>query len=139
MKFGFLSKYFPPEKFLKPPYVGISFSDSSIKAIYFDKEAKNSSLKSLIVPLEKDAVINGSIANIEEIIKKLSIIRKDFDLPFVFFTMPDELAYVFSTSVLVASGSDATENVAFIMEENVPLQLISRYFLVYCFHPLNAL
>ncbi|MEK7669500.1 MAG: pilus assembly protein PilM [Patescibacteria group bacterium] len=123
MKFEFLFKYFPREKFLKPPHIGISFSDSNIKAISFDKTLKEPSLKSIVVPIKKGAIVAGSIMDINEITKKLSLIKESLDSSFVFFTIPDELAYVFSASVLVANGGDMTESVAFIMEENVPLSL----------------
>lgn len=128
MKFGFLSKYFPPEKYLKPPHIGISFSDTNIKAIFFDKTHKKPVLKNIILPLEKGAIVSGSIVNEKEVVSKLSVIRENFDLPFVFFTIPDELAYVFSTSISIASGGDMTESVAFIMEENVPLTLADTVF-----------
>lgn len=128
MKFGFLSKYFPPEKYLKPPHIGISFSDANIKAIFFDKTHKKPLLKNIILPLEKGAIVSGSVVNENEVVSKLSVIRENFDLPFVFFTIPDELAYVFSTSISIASGGDMTESVAFIMEENVPLSLADIVF-----------
>jgi hypothetical protein len=64
----------------------------------------------------------------DEVVKKLSIVRKNFNSPFVFFAVPDELAYVFSTSILVASGDNAMESVAFIIEENVPLSLGDTVF-----------
>jgi len=127
MKFKRLSKYFPPPKFLKPPHVGISFSDTSIKAISLGKKAKGPSFKSAIVSIEKGSVVNGIIVNMEEVVKKLSIVRKNFDSPFVFFTVPDELSYVFSVSV-PTSGGDITEAVAFIIEENVPLSLNETIF-----------
>lgn len=126
MQFKFLSKYFPPEKFLKPSYIGISFSDTSIKAVYFEKK-DGKSLKSAIVSLEKGAIVNGSIVKMDEVVKKLSLIKKDFSLPFVFFAIPDELTYVFPAQV-PAVGNDLTESVAFIIEENVPLQLSETVF-----------
>lgn len=127
MKFGFLSRYFPPEKFLKPPYTGISFSDSNIKAVSLDKSSVNG-LKSVIVPLEKGSIGDGSIVNMDDVVKKLAVARKSFDLPFAFFAVPDELAYVFSASIMVGSGNNAAESVAFIIEENVPLSLSETVF-----------
>lgn len=127
MKFKFLSKYFPPPQFLKPPHVGISFSDTSIKAIYFEKKGIEPRLKSVIISIEKGAITQGSIVNMEEVVKKLSIVRKNFDSPFVFFTVPDELSYVFSVLVPTA-GDDITEAVAFVIEENVPLVLNETIF-----------
>lgn len=128
MKFRFLSKYFPPPKFLKPSYIGISFSDYSIKAISFEKNSKDPHLKSVIVPIENGAIVSGSIVNMGEVVNKLSIIRKNFDSPFVFFTVPDELAYVFSSIVPINPKGSITESVAFIMEENVPLSLSDMVF-----------
>jgi hypothetical protein len=128
MKFGFLSKYFPPEKFLKPPHLGISFSDTNIKAIFFDKTQKEPSLTSAIVPIEKGAIVDGVIVGSGEVIKKLSTIKESFSSPFVFFTIPDELAYVFPASIPMGPKGDMTESVAFIMEENVPLTLSDIIF-----------
>lgn len=128
MRFGFLSKYFPPENFLKPSCIGVSFSDSNIKAISFDKSSTDPILKSAIMPIEKGIISNGSIVNAEELVKKLSVVRKDFDSPFVFFTVPDESTYVFSASIPVSAGGNASESVAFIIEENVPLALSEATF-----------
>lgn len=128
MSFDFFSKHFPPEKFLKPPHIGISFSDFNIKAVYFDKKNKKQSLKSAIMPIEKGCIVDGRVVKADEIIKKLSVIRKDFGLPFVFFALPDELAYVFSITIPVNNQDNASESVAFIMEENVPLSLADTVF-----------
>jgi hypothetical protein len=127
MKFKRLSKYFPPPQFLKPPHIGISFSDTSIKAILFEKRSKEAHFKSTIISLEKGSIVHGSIVNMGEVVKRLSIVRKNFDSPFVFFTVPDELSYVFSAPILT-SGGDITEAVAFIIEENVPLSLGETIF-----------
>lgn len=127
MKFEFLSKHFPPPKYLKPPHIGISFSDTSIKAISFDKKSRGPRFKSAFISIEKGAIVQGAIVNMEEVVKKLSIIRKNYNSPFVFFTVPDEVSYVFSTSI-PTSGGDITEAVAFIIEENVPLPLNETVF-----------
>lgn len=127
MKFGFLSKHFPPPKFLKPNHIGISFSDTSIKAISFEKKSIGAPFKSIIVSVEKGSIIGGSIVKMDEVVKRLSVVRKDFDSPFVFFTVPDEMSYVFSVSI-PSSGGDMTEAIAFIIEENVPLSLSETIF-----------
>ncbi len=128
MKFRFISKYFPVPKFLKPSHLGVSFSDSNIKAISFDKTLREPSLKSIIVPIEKGVIVAGSIVNMEEVVKKLSAVRENFDSPFVFFTISDELTYVFSASILVGAKGNAIESVAFVIEENVPLSLGDTVF-----------
>jgi Tfp pilus assembly PilM family ATPase len=128
MKFRFFSKYFPLPKFLKLQHIGISFSDFNIKAIFFDKLSPNPTLRSIIVPLEKGAIVSGNIINMDEVIRKLTEVRKNFNTSLVFFAIPDELAYVFSTSVTVSAKGNATESVAFVIEENVPLTLSDTIF-----------
>ncbi|MFA6269618.1 MAG: pilus assembly protein PilM [Candidatus Paceibacterota bacterium] len=127
MKFRFLSKYFPTPIFLKPSHIGISFSDTSIKAIYFEKKGVGPRFKSVVVPLNKGSILNGAIVNTQDVIDKLAVVRKSFNCPFVFFALPDEITYVFS--VLVPTiGGDIKEAVAFMIEENVPLSLNETVF-----------
>lgn len=128
MKHGFFSKNFPLPEFLKLSHVGISFSDSNIKAIFIEKNSDKPILKSSVVALEKGAIVSGRIINAAEVVKKLTIIKKEFNTPYVFFAIPDELAFIFSTSVIVSSRGNASESVAFVIEENVPLTLADTVF-----------
>ncbi len=128
MRFKFLSKYFPSPEYLKPPHVGISFSDSNIKAFWYDRFSPQSSLVSIIMPLEKGAIVEGKIVNMNEVVQKLSVVRKSFDSQFVFFAVPDELVYVFSTSIPVSRGGNINESIAFILEENAPLSVADAVF-----------
>lgn len=127
MGFKLFSKHFPPPKFLKPSHIGISFSDSSIKAIWFDKNSIESSFTSASLSIDEGSIVDGSVVRKDELIKKLSSLRKNFDSPFVFFTLPDEISYVFSVSVPTV-GNDLTEAVTFVIEENVPLSLNEAVF-----------
>lgn len=128
MKHGFFSKNFPLPRFLQLPHIGISFSDSNIKAIFVDQNSDKPILKSLVTDLGKGAITSGRIVDASEVIKKLTILKKEFNTPYVFFAVPDELAFVFSTSVMVGSHDNATESVAFVIEENVPLSLEDTIF-----------
>lgn len=128
MEFKFLYKYFPPPRFLKPSHIGISLTDSSIKAVAFNGPLPNPDLKSIVVPMEKGVITGGNINNIPEVIKGLSAIRESLNSHFVLFTIPDELAYIFSVSIPVVKGSNATESVAFTIEENVPFSLADTVF-----------
>ena len=123
-----LTKYFPPPKFLCPPHIGVSFSDDSIKAIFFDKSVAHPELKYLVVPLEKGAIVGGRIIDVEEVAKKLSSLKEVFDIPYIFFTLPDELAYIFQISIPFDKKSNIYESVAFTIEENVPLPLNDTTF-----------
>ena len=128
MRFKFLSKYFPLPKFLTPHYIGVSFSDFNIKVISFDKNHQKPEFKNIIIPLEKGSIVNGKIENMNEVVAKLSTIKKLFGIPSVFFTIPDELIYIYQVSIPVGHDGDITEGVAFTIEENVPLPLDDTIF-----------
>lgn len=128
MKFDFVSKYFPSPKYLRPTYIGISFTDTNIKAVLFDKDLLNPKPLSMVVPLEKGSIVAGSIVNHAGVVEALTQIKGKFNYPFVFFTIPDEFVYVFLTSVPVSSSRDLRESVAFTIEENVPLSLADTVF-----------
>lgn len=128
MKRSLFSNHFPVPKYLKPLYLGVSFSESNIKAVSFDKSEKVPRVKSLVVPLEKGAIVEGKIINPEEIITKLSIIKKDMGFDFVHFTIPDELTYIFSTKIPFVRGMNMEEAVAFTIEENIPITMQDSVF-----------
>lgn len=128
MRSSFLSKHFPLPKFLKPPHIGVTFSDSVIKAVMFDGPLPNPDLKSIVIPIDKGTIVGGNIANIPEITKKLAIVRESFKSSFVLFTIPDELTYIFSVSIPITKGGNVTESVAFTIEENVPFSLADTVF-----------
>ncbi len=128
MKFEFLSKYFPPPIFLKPPHFGLVFTDVAVKAVAFEGSPSEPKLRSAVVPIEKGAIAEGKIVNMDEVVSKLVSIKDFFAWPFVFFTMPDELAYIFQVSVPVSLGAGAAESIAFTIEENVPLPLTDTIF-----------
>ena len=128
MRFEFLSKYFPLPQFLAPRHIGVSFSDLSIKAISFDRTLSKPELKKAIIPLEKGTIIDGKIVNTREVAAKLSEIKEFFNSPFIFFTVPDELTFVFQVLIPIGRGGNAIESVAFSIEENVPLALADTVF-----------
>lgn len=121
-------KHFPPPEFLNPPRIGVSFSDASIKAVAFGNGTKKFPVVSALVHLEEGTVVNGSVKNKEKLIAKLKEIKEVFDSPFVYFTIPDELTYIYKSTINVVPGKDATENIAFTIEENIPLSLQDTIF-----------
>lgn len=128
MNLVFISKYFPTPEFINPRRIGVSFSDSSIKAIYFHSESNNSEIKSVVIPLEKGIISEGKIVDEKRLIPKISALKEVFDSRFVFFTLPDELTFVFNISVPVSKKGDVTESVSFMIEENVPFKLSETIF-----------
>ena len=122
-----LLPYFPLPKFLHPPHIGISFSDSHVKAVLF-KGVEPSSIKSLKLALPTGAISSGLIVKKDELVGILKKVREEFNTPFVSFTLPDDLVYIFNTEVPATRGGSITESVAFAIEENVPLSLAETVF-----------
>ncbi len=123
-----LLKYFPVPEYIRPEKMGISFSDSNIKGVFFDQISKKPTPKNLIVSLPKGAIVDGKIEKKENVVEALTVLKEEFKMNFVFFTIPDELAYIFSTKVSVPEKGGANDNVAFTLEENVPLSLADSIF-----------
>ncbi len=128
MQLSSLLKYFPLPKFINPIRIGISFSDLSIKAIIFEKGSFGPVVKSMLVPLEQGIIKEGVVLKEDALVKKLGEVKENFNSSFVSFTIPDEITYIFNTSVPVIQGKDATEALAFSIEENVPLSLSDTLF-----------
>lgn len=128
MKTSSVFKYFPPPDFLNPPRIGVSYSDKSIKAVAFGNGPSKFPVESMLTHLEEGTVVSGSIMNAEKMVAKLKEVSAKFNSRFVYFTIPDELTYIFNALIPVIPGKDAHENVAFTIEENVPLSLPDTVF-----------
>lgn len=128
MQSGFLSKHFPTPKFLKPDFLGVSFSDTNIKVLYFDKNEKDHKIIKQLIPLEKGLIEEGKIIKAKEVSDKLKKIKEIFEIDYVYFAIPDEIAYVYSTNIPVIKNGSIEESVLFTIEENIPLSVNDAVF-----------
>lgn len=129
MKFETVLKYFPLPQFVSPRHIGMSFSSASIKAMSLEGSSSNPEIKSMILPLERGIISDGKVENGKELAAKIAEIKKTFSSEtFALFAIPDELIYLFRTLVPVAKGGNVAENIAFSIEENVPLSLSETIF-----------
>ncbi len=117
----FFEKYFPPPVFLNPPHSGISFSDTHVKIVVFDGSQTKPHFKVVIEDLEEGVIVSGSIVKPDILIGHLSKMRKQVNTPFTFFTIPDELIYLFSVNIPYTNGMNVSEAISFVLEENVPI------------------
>lgn len=124
----FFEKYFPPPIFLNPQHSGISFSDTHVKIVVFDGTKNKPHFKVLIENLEEGVIVSGSIVKQDVLIEYLSKMRKQINTPFTFFTIPDELIYLFSANIPYSSGMNVYEAVSFVLEENVPISASESVF-----------
>ncbi|MFZ2484548.1 MAG: pilus assembly protein PilM [Minisyncoccia bacterium] len=122
---------FPAPEFLRLSNVGVVISDEDIKFAELRREIFRSGFKlvhSGRVPIHQGAIESGSINNTEEltsILKKLSL---SHNTRFIMATLPEERAYLFTTSIDRVPAEGLRDAVAFIIEENVPVSLVESVF-----------
>ncbi len=126
---------FPTPKFLNPPAAGLSFSQKNIRAVLLDGGSEKTLKSYHSVPLKPGTITNGTLANQKDFVAALLQIKNKIGVKYVSFTIPDELAYVFITSVPVSPGQDAASSIEFTIEENVPMSL---HDVVFDFEPIST-
>lgn len=118
---------FPPPQFLDVPFGALVFSDYHLKAMRLNSRTLHPEF-SMEIPIPKGVMEFGVIKNEEEMSKILSEVSKSLGTPFVKFAVPDQISYVFTTSIPVAPETNLEESIASIIEENVPLSLSDTVF-----------
>ena len=122
-------RLFPPPHFLMMPAVGLNISDHSIKIFELKHEYKLS-IHQFGEEAIPDGVIKSGTINDKEALKKVLIaIKKKYKVTFVRISLPEEKAYVFTTTV--PKGLDNKQmraNIEFQLEDNVPISSNEAFF-----------
>lgn len=121
--------FFPTPKFLEMPAPGLSLHDDGIRMIEFRRE-KNETLLHRHGELffKSPRIRAGEIVDREGLISDLKAFRETFDITHVRASLPDEKAYIFSTTVPFVPGEDLRGTVESMIEENVPLSVMESIF-----------
>lgn len=122
MQFKKLLHKFPVPEFLNPHFSSMVFSDTKLKVLVLDKR-NNHPLFFKEADLPAGIIESGTIQDTGALVQAISEIKSELKSDFVKFAVPDQISYIFSSSVPVYPGKDASEAVSFILEENVPLPL----------------
>lgn len=113
---------FPVPDFLSMRTLGFDISDSSIKLIEFVK--KNNAMRlgfyaASDIPL--GTIEGGQIMNytgLQDVITKL---QRRHKFVFVNASLPEQKAYMYTSTIEQSSGLNLRENIEFHLEENIPL------------------
>lgn len=122
MKLNGIFNAFPPPKFLDVPFAGISISDSAIRCLQFGK--KNDKLcieKHVETGIAKGVITSGQINDKEALITQLLVLKKDLNLNYVKFSLPEERAYLFTTKIPFVKRKEVISAIESKIEENVPV------------------
>ncbi len=114
---------FPPPTFLTMPSVGVDVSDRSVKFVELTA-TKIGRVPERFgnVPLAEGGVVSGVIQNPDTLRAGLEGIKKKYGFQFVRASLPEQQAYVFTTTVpFTRDDSQLDQMIEFKLEENVPL------------------
>lgn len=116
---------FPTPRYLSLAEVGISISEREINFISFRHgtpgELKVEHFGSVALP--EETILSGALNDSNSLVTALSKLKRDYGFRYVAVSLPEEKAYLFTTTVDKVSYKDLADAVAFTIEENVPTAL----------------
>lgn len=119
-----LKGLFTAPRYISFPAIGVDISDRFIKFVGFKKTAHGlrvSFFGSHELPV--GVVSKGQIINQQKLIENLKIAKADFVGSWVNVSLPEEQAYVFSTTVPVMKADEIRDSLSLQMERFVPIPL----------------
>ncbi len=121
---------FPTPRFLTLTDAGVSISERTVRYISF-KPSGRGDLHieySGEIALPEGVVSQGEVKDKEKLVEVLSQLSRERGIRFVKATLPEERAYLFTTSVDRVPYKDLRDAVAFLIEENAPVSLSKSLF-----------
>jgi type IV pilus assembly protein PilM len=114
--------FFPPPDFLSMRTLGFDISDNSIKLVEFIKDRGQMVLgfyASSDIPA--GTIQSGQIMNYTGLQKVITELQRRHKFIFVDASLPEEKAYLFTTTIDGDADVAMRENIEFHLEENIPL------------------
>lgn len=123
--------FFPVPNFLIFSTTGIAVTDKDTKFVQLKRESfgdKAELVHATKVDNPKGAVEAGLISNTTELIPVLKKLVSHYGIQYVYATLPEERAYIFTTTIDWVPHEGLKDAVAFIIEENAPVSLADSVF-----------
>ncbi len=115
-------RVFPPPEIMLMPSVGLDISDHTARFIELKTKAGKIEIGRHGEKTIPDSTLSlGEIKDAAALKTALSALAKENDLSFVRMSLPEEKAYLFRTEVPLLSPEETKENIAFQLEEHVPI------------------
>lgn len=131
LKKKLFSDFFPTPEYLLLANSGIVITDASVKFVQFTRGMLKSALHLAHfkrIPLPDGVVQSGFINDPDKLISILKNLSRRYGLQYVYATLPEERAYLFTATIDKVPEEGLRDAVAFIIEENVPVQLPNSVF-----------
>lgn len=101
---------------------GLSISENSVHIVELVKSRHGLVLgKFGSVKIPAGAIKDGYINDKSAVVSVLRSLQQKLSLEFVSVSLPDEMAYLFTTKIPKTAGADLRQAIEFRLEENVPL------------------
>ncbi len=128
-----INRWLPPPRILRPAYLGVDISESSIKYVGFGRARSGLSRLQLEqwgeIEIGPDVVERGEVKDIKALARSLADVKKRTGVGHVRLSLPEERVYLFETEIGGDTDSSAIrELLEFRLEENVPLSPRDAYF-----------
>lgn len=122
-------RLFPPPAFLLMPSVGVDISDRAARFIELLSNRGSFRIKRFGEQVLPAGVIaRGDIKDAATLKTALIALRRDYNLSYVRVALPEEKAFLFRTEVPLLSAEETKENIAFQLEEHVPISASDAIF-----------
>lgn len=123
--------FFPVPEFLLISTAGISITDHHVRFTEFKKGKYRGELELThyaTAEIPHGLIESGAIKNAEPVIPVVKEIGRKYGVKYTRATLPEEKAYVFTTTIARVPDDGLRDAVAFIIEENVPVELATSVF-----------
>ncbi len=121
---------FPPPKFLVMNSVGVDISEHSVRFVELISNPKHFMLGRFgDQSLPEGTILAGDIKDPGTLKTALIGLRREHNLSFIRASLPEEKAFLFSTEIPASLGvEEIRENIAFQLEEHVPIKVADAEF-----------
>lgn len=122
-------RFFPPPKFLVMPHAGLDISDDGIRMIEYARSQNGFAISKYdSEDFPEGLVDGGDIRDDKKFDEILSGFTRRNRIRYAKVSLPEEKVYLFQTDIPSKNTREATGNIEFKLEENVPLSAADAVF-----------
>jgi Tfp pilus assembly PilM family ATPase len=134
---NWITLHVPTPRYMSMSHVGVDISPTCIHIAEINHKGSHLELgKYGVYPLKSPINYTEPLISNQELVEGLKELQKKFHLDFVEVSIPEELAYIFTTEVPQGGIETQKNHIELHLEENVPLTLADA---VYDFHIIEKL